>query len=139
MKGGNGASSNLGRNYGAGGGGGTWIGDTPPTPGVFIAVGGANGGGEGGGVPGGAYRTFANIGTDTEGGGGGGGGDWLGWGFPLDRSYGFGARGGQGQIKLRYPSPQRLSTASVGSQWDGGDGYYYHEIDGTINFTTYAG
>ena len=139
MKGGNSLSA-LGRGYGAGGGGGTWIGDTPPQPDIFIAVGGENGGGQGGGFPGlgnsWAYRLYANQGSDTEGGGGGGGGDPVAWGYPNIPAYGYGARGGNGQVRLRYPNPQRLSG---GTGWNGGDGYFYHEFNSTTNFTTYAG
>jgi hypothetical protein len=28
---------------------------------------------------------------------------------------------------------------TAGTGWNGGDGYFYHEINGTTNFTTFAG
>jgi hypothetical protein len=35
---------------------------------------------------------------------------------------------------MRYPAGQKMSA---GSGWNGGDGYFYHEITTSVNFTTY--
>ena len=135
-KGGNGANA-LGRTYGAGGGGGTWSGD----PG---ANGGDTGGGRGGDGRDPCCRQYSTQGADSEGAGGGGGGQAIAWGFPgisptTTSAFAYGSKGGNGQIRLRYPNPQRLDSGGGSTQWNGGDGYFYHEINQTTNFTTYAG
>lgn len=114
----------FGITFGSGGGGGNWQENADVRS--FVDTGAGSGGG--------GYHT-ANGGSGGYGGGGGGGGQALQWGSwnNIASPYGPGAGGGGGAIRLRYPAPQKFNA---GSAWASG-GYIYHEITGTVNFTTY--